>query len=104
VKNRVVKALLTFAVCGTLTGVVNPSVVQARECPNGHEMELIYTEERGYSYDNPYNHTYYWTEVCWCSICQESHDYACEAVEDHDMCWNEDMTALVCVCGFEDKW
>jgi len=103
-KNSVVKALLTFAVCGTLAGVMAPSVAQAETCSKGHEMHYIESIDEGFSIVNQFDHNRWGYDIYWCSECDEVHHVGYSITEGHDMCWNSDMTALVCECGYEEKW
>jgi len=67
-------------------------------------MTCIGTITEGFHYDNPYTHHRYGVDVYRCSVCNEVQHSEYDIIEDHDMNWNDDMTALVCECGFEDKW
>jgi len=104
-KRKVISALMTFALCGTLAWTIAPSVVHAETCSNGHEMVIVGRVIEDSSVVNPYDHSCWGYYMYYCESCYQEHHVSFSVVERHDMCWNDDMTALVCsVCGYEDKW
>jgi len=88
----------------SLAGVMAPSVALARECSKGHEMNHVeHIENMDFNIVNQFCHSYSGHDTYLCGICGEEYYEPFSVTENHDMYWNDDMTALVCKCGYEEK-
>jgi len=103
-KKKVISALTAFALCSSLALAAAPAIVHAETCSEGHGMDFVERHYEGFSDVNPYDHSCWGYDIYYCIRCQEVHHVNFSVIESHDMCWNSDMTALVCsVCGHEEK-